>query len=456
MRSEESEHLMIIGSVLDQAQKLFSRSFAIAGFLPSLVFLMASTALCLGSKPVVDAWDKLDTMGLDKASFKTVLVLGVVYLLAYVVYGIRSALHQVFQGDWPFPLRWLSRLFLMKERWIWNRQMRRLTFVTDLTNVPKWVLNDEDRFGKDYSRSSVVLGRGRARVLLEQTREDLRTIVRELKEFHEPSSTICQRILLNAHALRANRHRFGSAFRDEVDRFLAELKARFEADQTGTFRKAARDLDSSTERDRIQAKGDFVVEFPEQSRWLRATRLGNVAVVQELYVLDRYGIPLGDLWPRLLPLLSADTTKQIDEAKSFLDFTVIMAFYSFLSVPAVGYSVFHGPLKAALGPLKALLLARSSGPLLAVLAHPTWIKILITLTPCLIGLMFYNLAIQATRGLGLQMQTAVDLYRLKLIDALGLVRPKTLEEERKIWRGLWLFFVEHLPLDKDIQYKPQT
>jgi hypothetical protein len=174
---------MIIGSVLDQAQKLFSRSFVIAGFLPSLVFLMASTALCLGSKPVVEAWEQLDTTGLDKASYKTVLVLGVVYLLAYVVYGIRSALHQVFQGDWPFPLRWLRPLFLWKERWLWNRQMRRLKRLADLRNVPEWALDNEDRFGKAWSPSSVVLGRGQARLLLDRTREDLRAIVREPKEF---------------------------------------------------------------------------------------------------------------------------------------------------------------------------------------------------------------------------------------------------------------------------------
>jgi hypothetical protein len=278
----------------------------------------------------------------------------------------------------------------------------------------------------------------------------------EEPEFQEPSSTICQRVLLNAHALRANRHRFGSAFRDDVDRLIGELKDTFEKDQTAVFRKAARALRSSTERALNEATGDFMAEFPEEARWLRATRLGNVAVVQELYALDRYGIPLGDLWPRLLPLLSADTTTQIDQAKSFLDFTVIMAFYSILSVLAVGYSVFHGPLKAALSPLKALLLTQSSGPLKTVLVHTTAIKILITLTPLLLCLMFYNLAIQATRGLGLQMQTAVDLYRLKLIDALGLVRPKTPEQEKQIWRELWLFFVQHLELGKYAQYKPQT
>jgi len=53
--------------------------------------------------------------------------------------------------------------------------------------------------------------------------------------------------------------------------------------------------------------------------------------------------------------------------------------------------------------------------------------------------LFYQLAIQATRGLGVEVQSAVDTYRLKLLDLLGLERPADAEKEMKIWTHLRYF-----------------
>ena len=158
---------------------------------------------------------------------------------------------------------------------------------------------------------------------------------------------------------------------------------------------------------------------------------------QELYGRERYGIPIGDLWPRLLPFLPEDATKRIDDANAFLDFTIIMAFYSALAVAFTGRAAFfdgHSQLSHILTTLAS--------------------KIAFTLAPLLSCWLFYHLAVEATRGLGLQMQTAVDLYRLKLIDALGIVRPKTMEEEKEIWGELWSFFTMSKLPGPAVKFKP--
>jgi hypothetical protein len=52
---------------------------------------------------------------------------------------------------------------------------------------------------------------------------------------------------------------------------------------------------------------------------------------------------------------------------------------------------------------------------------------------------FYWLSIEATRTFGSQVQAAVDLFRLKLLDALDVERPITPTKEKQIWEEIHSF-----------------
>lgn len=418
----------MIGNVFNQAQKLFSRSFAIASFVPSLLFIMVAAYL-FGGEVLNRELTQFKGKGWEweKATPELMLSLGAVYLLAYVVYGIRAALHHLFQGHWPLPLRWLSYALLTKERWIWGRRKARLEQLVAARDAPDWALSSEDRFGRTFSH--FILTPSQARTRLRTSRGAHLEILRCLRDGQKPSSRSYWHVLTDAHLLQANRRRLPAPFQEEVDRFVSEIRAAYETKDNVALRDAAQELKARTQRQWTEAYEYLMQDFPQDERFLQSTRLGNVAMVQELYTFNRYGIALSDLWPRLDPLLPEDTHRRIDEANTYLDFVVIMAFYSALAALLAGAAAFYG------------------------IPRPLWPKVLLVSAPVLCYWLFYWLAVQATRAFGLQIQAAVDLYRLKLLDALGVPRPESPEKERAIWEEFHYFIVQAVMPKEHFRFK---
>src|SRR5215217_2925040 len=106
----------MITTVLDQALKLFGRGFLIAAFFPSLLFVAVIVYLGWGFEALTTMVEEWTQAGLSEAVFGTLVALVAVYLLAYMLYGVRTALHQLYQGQWPIPLKWLDPIFLARQR----------------------------------------------------------------------------------------------------------------------------------------------------------------------------------------------------------------------------------------------------------------------------------------------------------------------------------------------------
>jgi hypothetical protein len=63
-----------------------------------------------------------------------------------------------------------------------------------------------------------------------------------------------------------------------------------------------------------------------------------------------------------------------------------------------------------------------------LVAQPPWL--VLALIPVLVAWLSYGAAIAAARRYGLAIQAAFDLYRLELLDAMGLPRPADADAER--------------------------
>jgi hypothetical protein len=152
-------------------------------------------------------------------------------------------------------------------------------------------------------------------------------------------------------------------------------------------------------------------------------------MVMNLYPLKRYGITMSILWPRLYEVLSENTRQRIEDANIYLDFTTNM---SLLSIAAVAFAVF----------------AAFYGTARTKTSEIAWLLIL------LFGFrVFYLLAIEATRAVSAQVEAAVDLFRLKLLDALGIDAPANSCQESEIWKKLHHFIGQAIVSAQPIQSK---
>jgi hypothetical protein len=149
-------------------------------------------------------------------------------------------------------------------------------------------------------------------------------------------------------------------------------------------------------------------------RNLPATRLAEVRERYRAYIKDTYNIEFAYLWPRVRMLLGDSSevekglTQQVADSASQVDFAVLLLALT-VSVPAIWLPsiAFYGK---------------------------SWIALLMVggLSP-LIGMILFEMIVQAEIAFGVAVETAVDRYRLAVLKALSMPRPATLSAERQLW-----------------------
>jgi hypothetical protein len=180
---------------------------------------------------------------------------------------------------------------------------------------------------------------------------------------------------------------------DAIDPQTPAVKA-FAEDLTSTRSALSRDLNS---------------RYPYVEENLLPTRLGNVLRNVEEYSAQRYGISAVVLWPRLLAKIDAPYAAFIDNAKTSFDFTLNMSLLAALSSML---TIWIGIRFDVVWAWKAVFFG--------VLA---WL--------------FYEASIAGATAWGNAVKSAVDLYRLPLLAALGYeFKPKSVEDEKAIWGGI--------------------
>jgi len=431
-------------AVLDQFQKLFGKGFLIAAFVPSLLFVSFLKFLRVGWAQMQTNLNVLWASGW-KLSLNVLAYLVIIYLFAYILYGVRGFLHSLYQGQWDVNVSTKERYneAIMLPKWAleyvpitrkpnflvkgihillnipfslgrhWEvSSFRKLKEISELRvtvlDVPLWVKD----FGATFNRNR--LTHKQAFPLIDKLNSEYEDFLKRFRSGKQWSETEYWQILATAQLLRANRRRL-EYLKTAIDRLANEMKETHNGEDAKPLRDAFKRLCDLAEEEWRSVFSHINATFPDE-RWIRPTRLGNIAMVQETGPLHRYGINLSAIWPRLMHVLPAEVRQRIEDANIYLDFTIIMSLLSFISSGVAIYSAFYAP------------------------AGRFKITIVLLIVACFAGFwLFYQLAIQATRGLGVEIQSAVDTYRLKLLDLLGLERPADAEKEMKIWTHLRYF-----------------
>ena len=139
----------------------------------------------------------------------------------------------------------------------------------------------------------------------------------------------------------------------------------------------------------------------------RATRLGNVLRAAETWPADKYGLDAVKWWPRLWLLLPDDAREEITQARGQLDASALLWLWSVLFMSWTWWAWWAAP----------------AGALVAVAA--------------------YAATVQAAATFGDLVESAFDVYRVRLYDALRWPIPLNPVDEREqgealtayMWRG---------------------
>jgi hypothetical protein len=143
----------------------------------------------------------------------------------------------------------------------------------------------------------------------------------------------------------------------------------------------------------------------------RPTRLGNAEAAVADRVYARYGLELEVAWPHLSSLIPEPSRSMLGAAERGVDTAVYVA---------AGWGL------AAVGAALAASFYLSASPLLVV-------GVVGSLALCTSS---YSQAITRAVAHGHLVESAVDLHRLELLDALGWRRPGSAQDERALFEAL--------------------
>lgn len=185
-------------------------------------------------------------------------------------------------------------------------------------------------------------------------------------------------------------------------------------------------FDKRAERNKIMK--ELAEHFPDDERWLLPTAFGNTLRAFETFPRVMYGFEAIDGWSRILAVVPEEYRILIDNAKTQVDFWVNMGFVSaLLLVEYLGITYYQGSFEAI------------------------WLLVLIALALLIAPYRARRVAVEW----GDLVKAVFDLYRFDLLDALGIERPASREEERVIWTKVSQAIVYRLPSTLPDLKKPQ-
>ncbi|MEU3566805.1 hypothetical protein AB0E96_00015 [Kitasatospora sp. NPDC036755] len=166
-------------------------------------------------------------------------------------------------------------------------------------------------------------------------------------------------------------------------------------------------------RNRVQRAllGEQLRRYPIDDRQITPTRLGNAIRRFEEYGHDRFRLDTQVLWDELTAVAPGPVRRQIEAANTHVDFFIALL-YGHVLVAATAIASL-----AAAAARVAPLLATA---IVALLLTPVW----------------YRCAVSATDSWASAVRALVNTGRKPLAEALGLVLPATLDEERAMWTAV--------------------
>jgi len=177
-------------------------------------------------------------------------------------------------------------------------------------------------------------------------------------------------------------------------------------DELRILKKASekKDLFDSEQREKLIQLEDWAHWHPAQPDDLLPTELGNILRARERSPERKYGLDAVICWPRLWPLLPEHVRIDLANARSSLDRLAELWFWGVLFLFWTPWL----PWAAAIGLI--------------------WIFVI------------YKMAGESAMAYGDLLESAFDLHRLSLYDAVGWQRPANNEEEKSLGTQMTEFF----------------
>lgn len=217
----------------------------------------------------------------------------------------------------------------------------------------------------------------------------------------------------------------------------AGLRALYEANwplsETSAWRGLLQDLDAREVLTRIHADIFRLLhsaktrqqELPDDERWLKPTRLGNLSSALDDYCERRYGLSTSALWLRLWSILS--DTERADVAASQL------AVEGMANQTAAFLLLCAGIAATAAS-------AAIQGYAVGAVPGLEWRSVGFLLGYAGLAVGAYRSCVFAFGAVGERVMRLVDLHRLRLIATLGYPSPKSVADELRTFAMLRKFF----------------
>ncbi len=494
---------MSLTTLLDRLTSFFSKSFTLGAFVPVVVFAFCNAALLYLHTSWFHSW--ADSQIKQPAAFTMGAIIVGLAVAAYLLSSVSTALRKVLEGRSLLPLlpplhKAMRTLQQEKLDNVWKKYLeaRNNNAKINQKQINSWQKRMSDaalqgiqksRGRNRYSQSSSPASRTIEDLMLQRatavTPEGIEEAVRLLESELEHNDLLLsplrsarfemlhlidcvidstdrdkqswQSKLRNAAVEGARTHKGRSEYdpaKSPAFRTLASLLSSKAPLKKNKVRKAVsrlcRELQNNDEnasaltaaRDAVLRLIDYahqawealeVQYFNERyssfgAGYVAPTLLGNIAQGMEYHAFLRYGIDL-TFWTRLQVVLqSKDKISQsIQDATTQVDF--LIACCALCALTWLGWTI-------------AL-------PFFSV--RPA-IFLLIALGGPLASYFFYNLATIAYATLADLVNSAVDLYRFSLLQALRIPLPNGVRQERALWSALMNFYT--FAQDVELSYSP--
>jgi hypothetical protein len=407
----------MFGTIYSKAVELFGKSLLISAFIPTLIVTGGLAAVLYTAELVrmLSEWIRKD---IGEQVSGALLVLLFLYLLAFVIFGIRDRITRfVSAGEfWALP---------------WLRRRRRIHFAQRVLEAKEeensaalavakatiWGM-----FGFDFeqlNRNDVYLPKGtKANRVFRKLSRWRAALAREQRAGKLTQELSAAR-RLELSTLFVTLHRCAAFDVERTRLAVAHLKQLCAA--------ASPPIDIASWCKQVQ-QVDYadIVEVLDRNLWapplryVQPTALGNILIWASVYSVQRYGIELDFLYPRLQRVIDKDYQAKIDDRQQFFDFSVLLTFLTFAAgIVYSAVAVYRLTTERQWTQWRQVAAA-------AAIAGAWFV----------VGRVAYKLSLVAARGYVSMVTSAIDLFRLPLLKQLEIKAPAEPWQEPDIWSEL--------------------
>lgn len=395
----------MLGTLLEKLGTLLPKNFLIAIFLPMLLFASANGAMLYWTSADFREWgQRVFAFDAGEQALVGFALLVALTLSAYIFSTLNLFLRQVLEGEY-LGLQ-------LKGRLIAGQQRR---------------LDEKEKVRKDARKQ---------RRKLRRVAEPWILKLKQARAEGEKKDALCDYPEGNSTSekvaeLSGKKGRHESIDLNKLEEAVELLIKDLEKSSVDQRKPEAPDL-----QDKLRLAGDhnalyeviyFALSYAENeysasfndkefnysSYKLAPTSMGNIAESVRGYARSRYSLNLDPFWLRMQKIIQSDEQfyAVLLDAKTQLDFLI-----SLFWLTALFTTIWVIALVAWRGSLVLFLVIGIGGPLLLVL--------------------WYRIALQNYQAFADLLRASIDLYRLKLLDALHIRLPNGTAQERQIWTDL--------------------